>query len=142
MNFVIKNNIPGFEYERKDGNFSFSSLPLYILNLKDHHTLIELMILYCEGKEANTISSWLGRMNVSLLYSIEKLCITELPKTASAWKYLVRKSYSDTLTNTRTRCKLPTRVKIWNANVKPFLDFMQHRDEIPLSVIIRELTGR
>lgn len=136
MEFVIENGIPGFRIDVGDSSSIFASVSKTILNLEDKDLLIELIILYNEGKGYKTIKAWLGRLNHTLFPAIEYLCIKTLPTTAKGWKAIIVQAYLSTLTTTKSKAKLTTRVFNWNSNCKPFLQFIKDRDAMPLNVII------
>ena len=136
MKFLIENGKSGFRIDVGDGSSIFTSISKSILNLEDKEFLIELIILYNEGKLYKTIISWLNRLNNTLFPAIELLCIKTLPTTAKGWEVLIGQAYVSTLTNTASKAKLTTRVKNWNSNFRPFLQFIMDRDVIPLNVIL------
>lgn len=136
MKFGLVNDNPVLFYAGEGGTEKYASLNPSILNLEDKEQLLELIILYCEGKRPSSIPSWIGRLNKTIFYTIEYLCIKKLPQKTQAWREFIRQAYVDTLTGAATNSSLTTRVNLWNKNIKPLLLFMQFRDAIPLDVII------
>tara|TARA_B110000211_G_scaffold189077_1_gene215189 strand:- start:22012 stop:24108 length:2097 start_codon:yes stop_codon:yes gene_type:complete len=136
LEFLIENGKPGFRIDKGDGGSIFTSISRAILNLEDKEHLIELIIMYSEGKVYKSTKSWLGRLNHTLFPAIECLSIKLLPTTPKGWKALIAQAYASTLTTSASKAQLPTRVKNWNSNCRPFLQFIKDRDAIPLNVII------
>ena len=136
MKFLIEDGRPGFRIDDGAGGSIFTSVSRSILNLEDKERLIELIILYNEGKIYKTTKAWLGRLNHTLLLAIECLRIKTLPTTSKDWKTLIAQAYASTLTSSVSKAKLETRVKNWNSSCRPFLQFIKDRDAMPLNVII------
>lgn len=118
-----------------DGKIRYQNLGV-IGNLTDWETLTSQMISYCEGKEDRTISSWCSRIKFTLCFLITKSEMVRLPKTSAEWNVFIKNWYAVTLTESRFNSSIKTKVSIWNKNIKPFLDFIQSRDIIPVNVII------
>lgn len=136
LKFLVENGKVGFQIDDDDGGIIFTSLSKDILNLDDRNRLINLIILYNEGKSHRTIKSWLGRLNYSLLPSIASLGIKTFPTTTQSWQSLIAHAYASTLTTQLTKSNIRTRVKTWNSNCRPFFQFIKDRDAMPLNVII------
>jgi len=134
--FLVENRKVGFQINDGDGGVIFTSISKDILNLDDKDRLVELIILYNEGKSYKTIRSWLGRLNHSLLPAITSLGIKTFPTTTQSWQSLIAHAYAATLSTQLTKSKITTRVRNWNSNCRPFLQFIKDRDAMPLNVII------
>lgn len=110
-----------------------------ISKLTDSKTLTQAMIFYCDGKKGKTITSWLTRINVTLSAALDAMQIKALPYTSNQWQELIQQWYAETLTTKRSKASIVTRVAMWNKNIKPFLEYIQTRDIVPLDVIIPKM---
>jgi len=124
----IKNN-------GKAGETTLGSLDL----LENSEVLFQYMISYCKGKRPATIASWVHLFVSSLSPVICSSNMTSLPRYSKDWRIFLKNIYGVMLTGSHTKAKIKTRVKTWNTGIKPFFEFMQYHDVIPIDVVIAKM---
>ena len=133
MKAVIEGNALRLKWTRKTGRVAYCNL-CEVANLSNWKVLTTAMVSYCEGKTDSSIVSWVARVKPTLCSVITKTKMSQLPNTSIEWQLLLKNWYGVTLT--RKGSTLKTNVSSWNKCIKPFLEFMQFRDIIPLDIII------
>ena len=139
MRVIIRDEKLIFIVRNDAGKNTEATLHSSISKLKNSKILTQAMISYCDGKQSKTISSWLGRINVTLSAALDAMQIKALPYASNKWQQLIQQWYVETLTTKNSRASITTRVSMWNKNIKPFLYFIQIRDLIPFDVIIPKM---
>ena len=99
-------------------------------------------INYCTGKKTITIKSWWSRLNSILRPTIIDSQMKVFPTNSSGWSALISNLYLTTLTTSKIKSSIYTRVAIWNKNIYPFLIYIQNRDLIPVEIIIPTMKKR
>lgn len=108
----------------------------YVNHLEKFFEIIEEMFTYNVGKSAHTINTWLSRVIKCLYHAVFDHDIKRHPKSTHEWEYFIRALYATCIAREDQRASITTRVKVWNANLRPFLSWLQDRDRIPINVII------
>jgi len=139
MKAVLRGETLIFIFRNENGKTPEITLHSAISKLEDSKNLTQVMISYCEGKKHKTISSWVTRINVTLSSALDVMQIKTLPYTSNQWQRLIQQWYLETLTTKRSKASITTRVAMWNKNIKPFLEYIQIRDIVPLDVIIPKM---
>lgn len=116
-----------------------TSLTPLVLELSDWNIFTDHMISYCNGKAVSTRTTWIGRINLALPSVIKSLGIKQLPSNSQDWQAFIKQWYADTITTKDSKSSIETRVSTWNRSIKPFLEFMQVRDTIPIDVIVPKM---
>ncbi|MCW7554534.1 hypothetical protein NX722_18275 [Endozoicomonas gorgoniicola] len=135
MKTILEGDRIVIRHKKTDGRFSYTNLNK-IRYLSDHKVITTMMIAYCEGKSYKSIISWINRVNSTLNALIEKTDINRLPETSNEWRIFIKNWYGITLTTSKLKAKIETRVSVWNKNIRPFLIFLQFRELIPIDVLV------
>lgn len=108
----------------------------YLKSVEGFGQLIGEIITYNLGKSEHTITTWISRVIRLLSLCSKEHEIRTTPNTNSEWEYFVHSLYVTCIASREQEASVETRAWLWNNNVKPFLEWLQARDFIPLDVIL------
>jgi len=108
----------------------------YVNYLENFFEIIEEMFQYNVGKSPHTINTWLSRVIKCVYHAVFDHDIKNQPKSTYEWEHFIKALYATCIAREDQRASITTRVKVWNASLRPFLSWLQDRDRIPLDVII------
>jgi len=138
MKVVEKENQLFLVYKNASGNDSNTNLGA-LHKLSDWEVITSQIINYNSGKTPKSIKTIASKLSTAFSLPINELDIDHLPSSSSEWEYFVRYMYGLIISSQEMKASIKTRVKHWNSYVKPFLDFIQLRDIIPLDIIIPQM---
>lgn len=108
----------------------------YVTHLEKFFEIIEEMFRYNAGKSPHTVNTWLSRAIKCLYHAVFDNDIQRQPRSTDEWEHFIKALYATNIARVDQKASLPTRVKVWNGSLRPFLNWLQERDLIPLDVII------
>ncbi|MDP4532853.1 hypothetical protein Q9252_11930 [Marinobacter salarius] len=108
----------------------------YLKSLDGFPDLISEIITYNLGKSEHTITTWISRVIRLLSLCAKEHEIRTTPRSSNEWEYFVHSLYVTCIASREQEASVDTRAWLWNNNVKPFLEWLQARDFIPLDVIL------
>lgn len=108
----------------------------YVTHLENFFEIIEEMFGYNAGKSSYTVNTWLSRALKCFYHAVYDHGIQRQPRSTDEWEHFIKALYATCIAREDQKASIPTRVKVWNANLRPFLNWLQERDRIPLDVII------
>lgn len=106
-----------------------------ITQFSDWLLLTEQFINYNVGKAPKSIMSWMYRIIPILQEYLETSSIEKILNNTDQWTSFIRSIYVITISSTKRKSSISTRVAEWNKNIRPFLNYLQSKDIIPCGVI-------
>lgn len=138
MKIVSKNGLQQITFKNRHGRDTHCNID-YLIKLRNWRHFATHMIGYCSGKQPTTISCWISRINSTLTPTLEITDLKAFPATSEKWQLLIKNLYATTLTTPTIKANIKTRVAIWNSNIRPFLEYLQLRDFIPVDVLVPKM---
>lgn len=138
MEIVSKNGLQQITFKNRHGRDTHCNID-YLIKLRNWRRFATHMIGYCAGKRPTTISCWISRINSTLTPTLQVTDLKTFPSTSEKWQLLIKNLYATTLTTPTITANVKTRVAIWNSNIKPFLEYLQLRDFIPVDVLVPKM---
>ena len=138
MELIKKDNIYYIETQGRCSKNPITEVS-FLSVVKGWKPFVNHMINYCNGKEPSSKVTWLSKIFSVLKPLVSELELKKIPSNTKEWTQFIKDYYLLSLTSNTRKAKIATRVKDWNANVYPFLTFLQDRDYIPIDVVIPKM---